>query len=426
VANALETGSLVVHSQAQGTAVPEVIGAVADTALSGSFAAFGLRELLDFLTNAGKSGSLEIEMDRERIWVHLERGRIQAVVADAVDVQEIAATVPEALSDLTPILNFSVPGGSSAQLGGIVELLDRKVLDPRLLRSLLRHQAAMLIHRCFACTLKGFRLETARSVPVLFAKLPLQLSLAALLVEAALACPETQLPPESADTAYVRRTVRGQNLDRTGLSAQHMKLLGMLEKPLPSSALARQVGLDPGETRRVLHGLVLADWVQTQLQSQARMVIALETDPAGALELRELLAREPEQYAGKVVRDRLGLQLLLKRTVPDVLLVALDSDEQRKLARELRGSQQLGDCKLVGIVPPCDPAGAPDAEKETASLDLDAVLRRPYTERGLTEMLDWLFGRADKPGVQTDRTDDPTRPHFGVREHAVVAAVSEA
>ena len=55
VANALETAAMIVSSQSQGTAVPEVIQQLDEAALAGSFACFGLRELLDFLNNGRKS-----------------------------------------------------------------------------------------------------------------------------------------------------------------------------------------------------------------------------------------------------------------------------------------------------------------------------------------------------------------------------------
>ena len=56
IANALDTGSLVVDSQRQGTAVPEVMHeARAKSALSGDFENFSLREVLDFLNNGEKA-----------------------------------------------------------------------------------------------------------------------------------------------------------------------------------------------------------------------------------------------------------------------------------------------------------------------------------------------------------------------------------
>ena len=61
VANVLDTASMVVDSQREGTAVPEVIQAVDEVTLSGDFSSFSLRAVLDFLNNANQSGALEIE-----------------------------------------------------------------------------------------------------------------------------------------------------------------------------------------------------------------------------------------------------------------------------------------------------------------------------------------------------------------------------
>src|SRR6056297_1727781 len=81
VANAIETAVMVVNSQSGGTAIPEVIDQLDEAALAGTFACFGLRELIDFLNNGRKSGVLEVESDRTRIRFHLDKGRIQAVYA---------------------------------------------------------------------------------------------------------------------------------------------------------------------------------------------------------------------------------------------------------------------------------------------------------------------------------------------------------
>src|SRR5262249_9147069 len=154
------TGSLIVQAQAQGSAVPEVIQSVSDTAFSGSFSSFSLRELLDFLNNGNKHGALEVEMARSRIWFYLSGGRVQAVVAAAVDAKIVAAKLPDTLQSLAAVLNFTIGANASAPMNTLVELLDKKVLDPRMLRSLLRHQAAVLTYLCFRGELKGFRFET--------------------------------------------------------------------------------------------------------------------------------------------------------------------------------------------------------------------------------------------------------------------------
>jgi hypothetical protein len=74
VANALDTGSLIVASQTQGTAVPEVIHEVGESELSGAFSMFTLREVIDFLNNGNKTGVLEVEGDGTRAWLS-HRGR---------------------------------------------------------------------------------------------------------------------------------------------------------------------------------------------------------------------------------------------------------------------------------------------------------------------------------------------------------------
>lgn len=71
VENAIETASMVVQSQEEGSAVPEIIGEQGDADLMGTFACFGLREILDMLNNGNKRGLLEIESKRCRgsVWI---------------------------------------------------------------------------------------------------------------------------------------------------------------------------------------------------------------------------------------------------------------------------------------------------------------------------------------------------------------------
>jgi hypothetical protein len=103
---------------------------------------------------------------------------------------------------------------------------------------------------------------------------------------------------------------------------------------------------------------------------------------------------------GKVVRDRLGVQLLLRRMHPDALMLALDTEEQRVLARELRQSKDLKSTRFVGI------AGSA-AEHKLGSDDgdafgLDAILHRPFSDE---DALDTLERVLSAEGVgETDHT----------------------
>lgn len=207
-----------------------MIGELDNADLEGTFAAISLREVLDFLNNGSKTGVLEVELDNCRVWYYVNDGRLQAVTSTGTDPSRITGTLPESLADLAPVLNLTVGGRLCSELDGLVELLDRKVLDPRLLRKLLRHQAAMLTRECFVGKPKQFRFQAGRLAPPLFRKLPLDISLAALLVEGASRCDEGELPDPAGRLLYVRRVIRGQNLDRAGLSPNHMKLLGTLER----------------------------------------------------------------------------------------------------------------------------------------------------------------------------------------------------
>ena len=78
---------------------------------------------------------------------------------------------------------MTIGGQSCAEVGGFVQLLDQKVLDPRLLSKLLRFQAAMLLRLAFTRNLTAFRFECHPRPSALSNSLPLGISLLALLVE---------------------------------------------------------------------------------------------------------------------------------------------------------------------------------------------------------------------------------------------------
>ncbi len=374
VANAIETGKMIVDSQSDGTAVPETIQQVEETTLSGSLAIFGLREVLDFLNNGNKRGVLEVETEKNRVSFFLDKGRLQAVTATGVDPQEIIDALPEAFRDLAPVVNFTVGGRFCAEVDGLVQLLDKKVLDQRLLRTMLRHQAALLTRKCFELELKNFRFEGKAAVPPLFRKLPLDISLVALMVDGALGCATADLPDETDQTVYVRSTVRGQNLDRAGLAAQHMKVLSQLSEPMASADLARRVGLDHDEVRRVLQGFVMAELVEFREQAETQTVFALEHDSQGAQVLRSLLANASEGFSGRVVRDQLGLQLLMKRSTPSAVVVAVDTPEFQELAAKLKSSANVDGAGVRWVA-----ITAASGEEDGDLAGFDAVLQRPYT-----------------------------------------------
>ena len=349
VANALDTASMIVQSQTAGTAVPEVMDACGDADLLGTFAMFNVRELIDFLNNGFKHGVLEFDCDRCRVFVFLDKGRIQAVTASGINPLEVAEHLPLALADLAPMVKFTISGRESTQVDGLVELLNNKVLDARLLRQLLRHQAAVLLWRCFQEPPKSFRFDARQSAPALFTKLPLDVSLLAVLVDASLLAQSTNEPDEKVE--YVRKSIRGQNLDRAGLSGLHMKLLSLLNSPLTATELAAQAGCSVAETRSVMRGFEFAELVSSQPRSQQINMIVLCGDAERTQQLNQFLRTHKNTIQGKVVRDALAVKLLMRRSKPDVLVFDLDQASQVALCQQIQNEfqGQLGETKWYGI-----------------------------------------------------------------------------
>ncbi len=83
-----------------------------------------------------------------------------------------------------------------------------------------------------------------------------------LLVEGALICDSSELTPVAPNTGYVRKPIRGQNLDRAGLTSRHMKLMQLVSEPTTTEQLSRQLGWPTDETQRVLNGFELAELIE--------------------------------------------------------------------------------------------------------------------------------------------------------------------
>jgi CheY-like chemotaxis protein len=353
VANALETASMIVSSQTNGTAVPEVVGQTDEPALTGDFRWLGLREVIDFLNNGRKDGMLEVETERNRVLFFLKDGRIQGVVSPSFNPSHIADQLPETLRELAPLLQFTLSSGASTQVDGLVQLMDKRVLDPRMLRTLLRQQAAILTRYCFLSNPTVFSFLPERPAPTLFQKASIDCCLAAILVDGS----AEESPADSAgtesDRGWVRNSLRGQNLDRTGLSARHVQLLSRLDATSRTAAdLAAQCGLPLPETNAVLEAFLLADWVENKVATAANTLIAFETETPSANGVRCLIEDDNSGWTGNVVRDEFSFQLLLKRKSPHVILIALEGEDELDLPPKLdRDSILAGDAAIVVVIP---------------------------------------------------------------------------
>lgn len=405
VANALETAAMIVSSQSQGTAIPEVIDQLDEAALAGSFACFGLRELLDFLNNGRKTGVLEVEAERARVRFHLDRGRIQGVYAtgiDARDVDEMARRLPKSLANLSPVLRMTIGGRSCAEVDGFIQLLDQKVLDPRLMTMLLRFQASMLVQLAFTRELKAFHFDAGRVANTLHKNLPLDISLLALLVEGAIHSGD-QDDGGDGSCLFVRRAIRGQNLDRAGLSARHMKILNVLAEPKHADELRDLLGWNLDEVRQVLNGFVVAELVEERQQSVPGQFVAFEPDSGQAQSLRSSLEESDNRYAGKVVRDKLALQLLLKRAVPHTLIFSADDDQVCQIVRQMFATQNPKAASVRRIAL-CRDSGQDTDWHSRVGFQPHDVLSRPCTADSLFASMDRVFAQHPFQAEHTDST----------------------
>ncbi len=405
VANALETAAMIVSSQSDGTAIPEVIHQLDDATLSGTLGCFSLREVVDFLNNGRKCGVLTLEADRVRIRFHLSRGRIQGVDASGLGSEQIDDMVdhlPDSIRSLAPVLRMTIHGRSCAEVDGFVQLLDQKVLDPRLMKRLLRFQAAMLVRNAFEHDSGSFHFESVGNSNMLQKNLPLDISLLALLVEAAvLRGGETETQDE-ASTMYVRRAIRGQNLDRAGLSARHMKVLNLLAEPKSMDELVVALGWELSEIRQVLDGFHRAELIEQRQQAVAGQFVVFEPDAAAAESLRSSLEQSDNRYVGKVVRDRLALQLVLKRSVPHTLIFDGDSHASCQLIGSLFATQNAKAASVRRIAIVNDVAGEVDWQSRVGFRPHE-VLSRPCTAELLFRAMDRFFQPTiGQPGPMPD------------------------
>ncbi|TWT88063.1 response regulator [Stieleria varia] len=388
VANAIETAAMIVESQTKGSAVPEIIGEQSEPDLAGRFANFGLRELIDFLNNGQKKGVLEVEAERMRLWIYLDGGRVQGITGtglSTVEVDKIVSRLPESLQSLSQVLRLTVAGRGTSEFEGFVQLMDKRVLDPRLTCKLLRFQAAMLLGLALSRPLKGYQFRCNQKFPSLHRDLPLEVSVLGLLVEHSLHADEHDLPGDDSSTRYVRRAIRGQNLDRAGLSARHMKIMNLVTDPRSIDELQQRLGWQRDEVRRVLHGFCQAEILETQRDESEAKFVAYETNTVVAGQLRQSFANQQGRFVGKVVRDVLTLQLLVKRSQPDVIFFAVDTPQACDAVRDavLNASEPFTGSRKV-VLAPAQVADDPNVPwGKLLGFQPNEVLHSPYTHDDL-------------------------------------------
>ncbi len=425
VENAIETAEMIVQSQTRGSAIPEIIGETAEPDLAGRFGVFGLRELIDFLNNGTKQGVLEVEAQRLRLWIYLDRGRVQGISAtglQAEDVQAVVELLPSSLKSLSEVMRLTIAGRGTAEFDGFVQLMDKRVLDPRLTSKLLRFQAAMLIGKVMSRELKCYSFRATSSFPALQRDLPLDVSLMSLMIDYKLNCDESEIPADDSALRYVRRAIRGQNLDRAGLAAKHMKIMSLLTEPRSIDELHQRLGWDRTELRRVLSGFEAADILECQRDESQGKFIAYETNSVAAAQLRSGLKGAAEKFVGKVVRDTLTLQLLVKRTNPDAVFFAVDTPQSCDAIKEAytAAEQTFANCRKI-VLAPAKVVDDPSVPwQQLLGFQPDQLVRSPYTVDTVFEIMSQLDTMPVAEPAQTETTQDSEHVSDGEPQTAPV------
>ncbi|QEH38262.1 Transcriptional regulatory protein AfsQ1 [Aquisphaera giovannonii] len=389
VANALQTGAMVVQAQRTGCAMPEAVGEARDATLEGTTAAFPLRAVLDFLNHARQSGRLTVEAGRDRIRFAVSGGRVQAVYSTTVGPEAVEAALPAELADLAPLLALTLGEQQDPSMSGLVRMLERSLSDPRRLRALLRCQAAALTYRAIEGEPGPFAFEPDAPLPPMFQAMPLQTSVAALIVEGVRACGEPLDADEWGRLAFARQAARGGSTDRTGLSNGDVRVLTLLDGSRPLREVAEQAGMGLPDVAATVRGFELAGMVERRTLGAGESILAFDEDPEAAALIQRVLGPEGADQRVKVVRDRVAAQLLLRRQSFNLVILPLDRPEHEAFFRLCKQQCPPG-TRFIGIA-------SIEDESELARLDamgLDGVLHRPLNEADLTATVKHLLTHA--------------------------------
>jgi CheY-like chemotaxis protein len=394
VANALQMGALVVQAQRTGAAVPEAMGEGKEPVLEGSTETFSLRSILDFLNNAQLRGRLSLELGPDRVRFALAGGRIQAVVSPSTTPDRLAPALPPDLADLAPLLSITLGEHQDTSMAGMVKLLERSLSDPSRLRSLLRFQSAVLTYWALMARPGRFSFEPDAPVSPMFQAFPLQLSLPALAIGGVRVCEGPADRDRWQSLIYSRQTPRGGNPDRTGMSSAEIRVHTLLDGVQDLVTIAHRAGLDLEEIVPIIRGLELTGLVEPKTANVQSLVILLENDPRTVALIQNVLGPDGEGYPIRHVRDRVAVQLLLRRNPSALVLMALDQDAD---IAHYQAMKELAPpaTRFVGI-------RHVEEEGELTRLDalaLDGLLQRPVTESDLKATVNHLLGAGAMAGV---------------------------
>lgn len=385
VANALQTGAMIVRAQQTGSAVPETVGDVPEADLEGSCASFPARVMLDLVNNGLHAGRLTVELDRHRIHFGVASGRIQAVYSTTITPESIASSLPPNVRDLSPLLAATLGERLDPSMTGLVRMLEQSLGDPGRLRLLLRAQSAILAYQVLSSQCGRFAFERGVPLPPMFQAFPLQTSLAALAVEGQSLCGRDTDTACLGSVVFARKSKRGCNPDRTGMSPAQVQAAAAFDGILTLAGVAERVKLSLSEAAQVALGLELAGILERRELSPGASILLVEDDPDCARLVQSTLGPDGQGFLVRVVRDRIGAQLLLRRERFDLVLLNADKPGTADLLNECRS--RCPEARLIGIVG----LDGEEALNRIDQLGLDALLHRPLATPDLLDTVRHLM-----------------------------------
>jgi DNA-binding response OmpR family regulator len=394
VANALQTGALVVQAQRTGCAMPEAVSDEVEAALAGRTGVFPVRAVIDFLTNAHVDGRLTLELGKDRLRFALGAGRIQAVYSPTVAPDRLTSVLPHELDDLAPLLAVTLGEHQDASMSGLVRLLERSLSDPRRLRALLRAQSAVLTHWALTGEPGEFTFEARVALPPMFQAFPLQQSLPGLAVEGVRRCVPADELERLGAVLFARHTARGGNVDRAGLSPAEVRALTLLDGAEPLAVVAQKVGMAPAEAAALARGLELAGQVERRNPALNASVLLLEDDPESVRLALRVLGPEGEGFQIRHVRDRVAAQLLVRRNPFALVMLPIDTHDHEGFYQSIR-EHAPGATRFIGLL-------KIEEESQLERLDglgLDGVIHRPLNEAELRATVRQLLRDREPAGV---------------------------
>lgn len=167
-----------------------------------------------------------------------------------------------------------------------------------------------------------------------------------MLVEGSLLCDVDDVPKHDDNIGFVRKSIRGQNLDRAGLSSRHMRLMNVIAERVTIPEITKQLEWPEEEVRRVLNGFELAELVQQSSVSSTLRVFGVARKPEIVENVTMFFKANQDRLDGRLVRDLLALRLLLRRSKPTAMVLEVTDEIVEFIAAN---QTDLEGVKLIGL-----------------------------------------------------------------------------